>query len=248
MLDEPYNFSIVKIESNLFTDVGDIFCMPVEGTLDCFAKLIQSLVGAPDIERATVTARIFDFDISSDTRHLFSHYVDNLIRREERYFSRFGDSEAFTPGVEDGTEDIDQDKLMDDQRKVLWDAMKSTYFSKYKMKVDDRVRDEAFYLSDWNGIDFVVIPPLAAAYLYYRGIEKKFEVLEFDIRASFKPIHEWFSDDNTVASFGLEIGPDDWPVNFILAAGMDDGDVELQFIGIGTSLNAVRRAIGLYKD
>ncbi|MEM3000578.1 MAG: hypothetical protein QXU32_00920 [Nitrososphaerales archaeon] len=244
--DKLYNNIYNIIDDNILTDIGDaIFIIP-ESIIDCIINIARIITGKPNYsENQSMLMRILDFDIDQDNRHLFTHYLNNAIRKEHRYFSKFWDNEIGVPGFEDGTEYINTDKLLRDQKKILWDTLKSTYLSKYKTRIDDRIRNEAFYIHEWKGIDFIAMPPLIAGYLYYRGIEKKFSIANTELQISLEPIRELVYRDNTVVSIGLELAPKSWPLRLIIAVGIEDGNTSIQFIGIGTNLNAVKRIINM---
>ena len=159
-----------------------------------------------------------------------------------RYFAGFGDSYLNTPSFMDGTTAIEESNLMSDQRKILWDVGKNTYLSKYRIKIDG-IKDEAFYFSDWRGIDFVMLPALVTGYLYYRGLEKKVSFLDTEGKIYLEPLQRWIGRDNLMVGVGVEWGPKDWPVKLLVAAGIDEGDVNVQFIGIGTSIGMVKKLL-----
>jgi hypothetical protein len=239
-LDEPIKYEINSYNHNIITDIGDVALLPPELVLDAIVKTIDSLLGIKNPN--TVTGRILDFHVEPTRSHLFSIFTENITKREMRYFAGFGDSYLNTPEVEEGLAQIQASDLMADQRKILWDVGKNTYLSKYRVKVDN-IRDEAFYFTDWRGIDFAVLPPLVAGYLYYRGFEKKISFLDTEARISMEPLQSWIGHNDLLVGAGVEWAPKDWPVKFIVALGVDKGDVNVQFVGIGTSIGTVKQLL-----
>lgn len=247
-------FKSDPFQDNLFTDVGDVVLLPPEIILDQIIALFGLFrdrsghyTWTKD-QKSSVLSRIFDIYDQPSRDHLFSIMLNNAIKKEQKFFSRFGDSYLDTPNFEDGTEEIDQDALASEQRKVLWDIAKDTYISKYKFKIDDRIRDEAFYFSDWRGADFVVLPPLVAGYLWYRGLDKKYKFNGLELHLSVEPIGNLYNHDNELFGVGMELAPKDWPVKLIVAGGLEDGDPELQFIGIGTNFGIAKKAFNMQQE
>lgn len=235
-----------------FADVGDAILFGPEALLDEVLRLVSGLFprsgmdSLRDESSASITAQIFDVHLGPRQGRIFSEFASNWLEREQRYFSRFADSDLSTLGVQDGTEDVDPKGLMRDQGKILWDVAKKTYLSKYKFHGEDRLREDAFYISDWRGIDFAVVPPLLAGYVWWRGLEKRIPLGETWLRVSFEPLSKWVTgNDDLVAGVSVEWGIKGFPVAVIVSAGMYDGKGEVDFIGIGTSIGMVRKAIGL---
>lgn len=245
--DRPtYHRPDPMISSSLITDIGDVVLLPPELVLDLVVETFDALFGVSGPPNS-ITAKIFDFHVGSTRSHLFSIFIENMLKREMRYFGGFGDSYLNTPSFMDGTTAIEESNLLTDQRKILWDVGKNTYLSKYRIKVDG-IRDEAFHFSDWRGIDFAMLPPLVASYLYYRGFEKKVSFLDTEARIYLEPLQRWIGRDDLLVGIGLEWAPKDWPVKLLIAAGVDDGDVNVQFIGIGTSIGMVKKLLFTQSD
>jgi hypothetical protein len=245
-LDEDYNidYTIKSDRENIVTKIGDTLLLPPELLLDGTVSILNALFGQSSGN--SVSSKIFDFHIQPTRSHLFSIMMTNLTRREQRYFGSFENSYFYTDDVEDGRADIDGEKLLEDQQKVLWDVFKDTYLSKYKLRLDDRVRDEAFNIADWSGIDFIMLPPLVVGYLYYRGYDKELSIFGSRLRVSIESINKLTNEDNILVGIGIEWAPyKHSPIKFIVATGFDDGDFGLQFIGIGTSLDTVKKALYL---
>ena len=239
--DEPLRYEIHERYHNILTDVGDVALLPPELVLDTVIGTFDALLGIRS-NTGTITSKILDFHVEPTRAHLFSVFTENLLKRESRYFAGFGDSYLNTIDVQNGNAQIQSSDLMADQRKVLWDVGKNTYFSKYRIKVDN-IKDEAFYFTDWRGIDFAVLPPLVSAYLYYRGFEKKIAFLDTEAKLTMEPLQAWIGHQNLLVGAGVEWAPKGWPVKLLVAVGADNGDVNLQFIGIGTSIGTVKQLL-----
>jgi hypothetical protein len=195
-----------------------------------------------------VTGRIFDLEIQPRRGSIFADYMTQWVEREQRFFARFDDSYLNTHAFEDGEGEVDQGDLVAEQRKILWDALRRTYLAQYKFKPEERIRDEAFYFTEWRGIDFAVLPPLIAGYLYYRGIDKKFSISGTWLRVSLEPLERWMGgDEDLPAGLSVEWGIKGFPLGIIATAGMYDGSVEFDFVGVGTSAGLVRKALALHR-
>ncbi len=173
--------------------------------------------------------------------------------REVRYFSKIADSDAIPIGYILGLEDLDADVVKDGQRKLLFDVAKKVYFSRGFGQIDDRIRHDGFNVSSWRAMDFVAAPPVLAAYLYLRGWEKP--VNFGPVRAVFhlEPVQKILDrrssdSEDLVTAAGLEIGVRGLPVKFLVSAGLHDGDMEIDFIGIGTSLGKAKQAVRTEHD
>ncbi len=234
------------------SDVGDALLGPPEllfdAVLDGLAAIlprsrIQTVV--PERDEGILT-RVLDFQKEPRSGRLFTEFLGHFAERERRYFSRFEDSRVSTVGFEEGTEDADLEALEDDQKKILWDAFRKTYFSKYRFRAEERIRDDAFHFNDWRGMDFAVLPPVMAGYLWYRGLEKRFSVAGTSLQVSFEPVSEWIGGRDMIGGAGVEWAPTrGFPVALIVSFGLYDGDAEMDFIGIGTSLGMARKAVTL---
>ena len=231
-------------------DFGDGLLRIPEALLDSMVRCVVGLFPRRDTwsqlqeSSSGVTERIFEFQMRPREGRIFSEFAANWADREQRYFSRFADSGFDTVGVEDGTEAVDTRALLRDQGKVLWDAARKTYLSKYRFRGEERIRDDAFYFNEWRGIDFAVLPPLVAGYVWYRGLEKRVSLGGTWMRLSVEPVSRWVSGrEDMIAGVSMEWGIKGFPVGLIVSAGKYDGRAELDFIGIGTSVGMVRKAL-----
>jgi len=240
-----------RAERDIILEAGDALMRAPELILDGILSIANDFFPRGGSYEWTVddeggiTTRLLDFHVEERQGHIFSDFLARWVEREQRYFSKFEDSHLYSHGFEDGSDEVALGDLMDDQRKILWDVLRKTYLSKYKLKAEERIRDDAFYFNEWRGMDFVVLPPLMAGYLYYRGLEKKVSMGPTWVRASVEPLRKWGREEELVAGFSLEWGIKGWPVGVILSAGLYDGNPEVDFVGIGTSVGMARKAIHL---
>ncbi len=245
-----------RAEADPVADVGDALLRGPELLFDSLVAAAGSVVPRPRVqvvgsdEDAGILSRVMDFNADPRSGRLFTNFVMHWTEREQRYFSKFEDSRVSTIGFDEGTEDADLDELQDDQKKILWDALRRTYFSKYRFRAEERIREDAFYFNQWRGMDFAVLPPLMAGYVWYRGLEKRFSVSGTSLRVSIEPVSEWVGGhDELVMGAAVEWAPSKrFPVSVIVSAGLYDGNAEIDFIGIGTSVGMARKTIALQQQ
>lgn len=200
-------------------------------------------------DRESMTSRILDVQVSARAGWLSTSFMKNLIEREQHYFARFADTDLNTSGFQEGTEDVDMDDLRDAQQKILWDAAKRTYLSKYEFKAEQRIQDDSFNLNEWQGVDYVLVPPLMGAYFWWRGLDKKISIGDTMLRIYFEPIRDWADrDSDMVAGASLEWRLKSFPIGLIVTAGHYDSGMEIDFIGIGTSTEIVRRVLNAHHE
>jgi hypothetical protein len=213
---------------------------------------INALLAVPD-HLVTAAARLLGqmrsgdggvldslLDVNVDRRDgsLLSEFLSQLGERQQRYFASYEESTLAD------TQDLDD--FLDDQRKLMWDALKRTYAARYRIRADETLRDAAYDPATWRGLDFAVVPPLAVGYALYRGLEKRFSFAGTRLRVSIEALSEWREDD-LPAGLALEWAPKGWPVGLIASAGMDGGEFRMDFVGIGTNLEMVRRVLALQR-
>jgi hypothetical protein len=195
-------------------------------------------------ESESISSRVFDFQLTPRPAGIFDDFVTNLADRERRFLAGFKETDAATPGFQEGSSGLSPNRLWSEERKVVLDALKNTYLMKYRGSNQDRIRDDAFYLSDWRGLDYVVLPPLVGGYLFFRGLEKRVSAGDMWFRVSFEPISSWVLGKRDLsAGVSVEWGIKGIPVGVVASAGRYDGATKVDFIGIGTSLGVVREAI-----
>jgi hypothetical protein len=178
----------------------------------------------------------------------FDDFVTQFVSREQKYFARFQDSALSTFGVEDGTAEVDRGAMMDDQRKIAFDAAKKLYLGGFGSRLDERVREEAFDIGRWHPVDFVAGPAILAGYLYIRGWEKKVGMGPFECRIQVEPLRRILErlgsdDEPLVSAASVEIGVGNFPIKAIVSVGLMDGDPLFDFVGIGTSLGKAKQAV-----
>jgi hypothetical protein len=237
-------------------DVGDaVLRIPellLDGIFSCAGGMgsRSATRGWDDDSQRSITAQILDVQIGARKERIWAEFMRQFTDREARYLGNFGESRANTWGFQNGTEGADLDALMLDQRKVFWDALRRTYVSRYKVQADEKIREEAWYLDRWTEADFLVLPPLLAGYVFYRGFDKKFSVVGTKVMISIEPVSEWYRPRHRdlPAAVALEWSMKGCPLGVIVSAGMHDGRYGLDFVGIGTTLGAVRQALVMQED
>jgi hypothetical protein len=237
--------------SDPVADVGDAMLRLPEMLLDGIFTCASGMGTRSDIRQwdddnqRSVTAQILDVHIGPRKERIWAEFMRQFTDREVKYLSNFGDSRADTWGFEDRTQDANHYELMLDQRKVLWDALRRTYVSRYKVQADERIREDAWYLDRWSGADYLILPPLLGGYIFYRGLEKRFSISGTKLLLAIEPVSEWYrpGKHDRAAAIALEWTMKDCPLGVIVSAGLHDGRYAMDFIGIGTSLGAVKRAL-----
>lgn len=243
LLTEIRGRSALDVVAGLPNGVIDWVAAGLQPSPDCTEEL--SLRSPED---GSLLDRIFSGSIKDASSRPFDDLVNQLVAREQKYFARFQDSDLATLGVENGSEDIDTDELMEDQRKIMFDAARKLYFGRLGNRVDDRIRDEAFQVGRWHTVDFAVAPALIAGYLYVRGWEKKVDLFGLKCGFQIEPLRrilERFegSHNDLVSAASLEVGVGSFPVKFIVSVGIQDGDALMDFVGIGTSVGKAKQVV-----
>ena len=231
-------------------DVGDVLLKGPELFIDSIFMCTQgmgsrrSLRNWDDDDGRSITAQMLDVGIGPRQERIGREFLLQLGEREGKYFANFEDSRANTFAFENGTAEADMKDLLLDQRKVFWDALRRTYLARYKISAEEKIKDDAWYLDRWTSWDYAVLPPLLAGYVFYRGLDKKFSVFGTRLTVSIEPLSEWVRGKHDLyAAASMEWSMKGWPVGVILSAGLHDGKYGLDFIGIGTSIGAVRQAL-----
>ena len=245
---DPYR----QCDSDPMADFRDALLRVPELLLDGVLLLCGGLSGRSDVrlwedeDDRSMTDRLSDIRIAPRQHSLFAEFIRQWILREQKYFGEFDESRASRTGFWGRTSGADMDELAIDQRRLFWDALKRTYLSRYLLQSEDEVREGAWSPGRWRGKDFVLLPPLIGAYLYFFGFEKKISIGDMSLRFSFEPVSAFLhpTSERSMAS-ALEWRVDGIPVGVIVSAGFHDGRYGLEFVGIGTSLGIVRRAIDL---
>jgi hypothetical protein len=198
-------------------------------------------------EGGSVVARVFSEGLREASPRPFDALVDQLVMREQRYFARFRHSNLATIGVEDGSEDLEIEHLMADQRKLLFDSARRLYFGRLSGG-DDRLRDESLDVSRWHPVDYVVAPAMIGGFLFVRGWEKDINLLGLRCGFQVEPVRRILerlegSHNDLASAASLELGMGDFPVKVIVSFGIQDGHALMDFVGIGTSVGKVKQVI-----
>jgi hypothetical protein len=196
----------------------------------------------------------FDRVRTGGTPYLFRQSMLNIVEAEQKFFSRFDESYLNTPGFEQGGEGIDEGALKREQSRLLMDVARKTYSSRYRAdRADERVRDDLWSPGRWAGVDFIMLPPLAGVYTYYRGFERKIGIGATRLRIHLEPPRRlrsaWVKEMHVEYAAWAEWEWPGFPIRLLAAAGLDrDREAELDFIGIGTSIGEARKIFTLQED
>lgn len=219
----------------------------MDGVLGIPEKMLDGLADSLAVlrpeEDGSVWARILTFQTAAPRPGLFSLFFETAMDREQRFFSGIAEEDLDTA---EGASD--QRYLRQKQRKIVWEAVRRTYTEKYKLNAEDRLRDEAFSIHRWSEMDFVVLPPLLAGYLYYRGIDKRFSAGSAWLDVSVEAVHDILHDEESRGALSVMWVPKTFPVGLIVSVGFDEGDTALDFIGIGTGIDIVQSALARRED
>lgn len=229
-----------KRNYGLAEDVGNLLLMPADVMFDALLSGLHSLGQA---EPDTVTSKVMQYEIRPDV-HLFPEMMTYTYERESKFLGGFNGTYLSNPQIEDGQAEVNLHDFMVEQKKVIWDILKKTYFAKYRFQAEERLHDDAFYLNHWQGIDYVALPPFMAGYLYYRGLDKGFTVGDFKIRTLIEPGSRLLTG-NVIGAIMLDVRPKNWPIGVIGSMGLYSGKPEFEFIGVGTTIEIVKKAIAL---
>ena len=135
------------------------------------------------------------------------------------------------------------DVILYDQKKAAWRAFKEVYLEKYEFRAIEELRGSRLSPESWSGADYVVIPTLMAGYAWERGIDKRVAGMGIHVEPVKDIVSCLKADDELRAAVGLDFDLPRVPLKLIVTAGIYDGDVELDFIGVATSYGAARAAI-----
>jgi hypothetical protein len=243
-------------ERDLVADVGDAILKGPELLLDGVFTCASGLgTRRPvrlweDDDQRSMMSQILDVQMGPRKQRIWSEFMTQWTQREAKYLSNFGDSRANTSGFEDGRSEADMQEFALDQRKVFWDALRRTYLARYKVHAEEKIREEAWYLDRWSGADFVILPPMLIGYVFYRGLDRRFNVLGTKVTLSIEPVSEWYRSNkrDLPAMIAVEWSMKHCPFGVIVSAGLHDGRYGMDFVGIGSSLGAVRRALAMQEE
>lgn len=231
---------------------GEFFALP-DLLLDPVIALLRApstgSFAASEPRSGGLSRRIFelDLDLTERSRSLES-FTENLIRLEVRFFSRFQGSYLNTPAYEEGLDDLSMGALGQEQGRLVFQALKRTFLSRYRIsQMSDRLRDDGLNLDEWRSWDFVVLPPALAGYTYMYGFERKFSLGDLRFRFRMDSIHRFArfdEDDRDLHSGAALLMETPWPpISLIVSCGLYDSKLELDFVGIGTDFEIVRKCL-----
>ncbi len=174
----------------------------------------------------------------------FTEFARQWVARQHKVMGE--DSYLRTMSYELGFEAVDEDALWSEEQKLIWDVARKVYLSRYFGRSDERVR-EMWRFSEWRSVDYIVAPPLLAAYTWYRGWERRITVWDTRLQVKLEPLSTIVHNagrGGVDVPFALAV---EWeipgfPIRAIVAAGLRDGGASVDFIGIGTSIAAARKA------
>ncbi len=231
---------VFGIPDDLLDFINDAF-RPTSCTSECHSLL--------EARSGSMVGRAFDGSDYQPLARPYREFISVIAAREVRYFSRLADTEAIPFEYTLGLMEIDDEVVLEQQRRMLLDVAKKVYISRGFGRLEDRVRDDGFNAAGWRAIDYVAVPPLLAGYLYLRGIERRFHAGPFECTFAVEPIRRILerSSSNTtedlVSAVGLEVGLPGMPIKLLVSGGLHNGDPELDFIGIGTGLGKAKQAV-----
>ena len=200
-------------------------------------------------ENRCIAARALEFRVGPLSERTFAELTWQWAEGERGYLAHFEDSRARTVSLNDPLERAALREFSWDQRKVFWDALRRTYLARHNLEAGERIRDDAWTCDRWQGVDYAVLPPLIGAYLYYRGLDKRFPIGDTELHLSVEPVSEWvLRKRDFAAAAGIEWSMNEFPLRVIVSAGVRDGRYVCDFAGIGTSLGAARTALVLRQE
>ncbi|MHC4608593.1 MAG: hypothetical protein ACYTAF_16910 [Planctomycetota bacterium] len=250
-----------EVHVSAFERVADaVFSVP-EAAVDGAAELLRTLRGRENApvyrvggdEDASITARLFDIEQTRPRlRRPFRAFMRCLIGEEGDFFGDFRSSEVNTMAFEEGYQDADMHDLEREQVKVLFDALKATYFKKYSLRGNRHIRSDRMYFNQWRGVDFAVMPALLGGYAFYRGLEKKSKMGDTRLRVYIEPVRRIRSavrrGSTRSALVGLDFEVPHVPFRVIVSAGTEDGGFGVDFVGIGSGFGQVRQTLAFLDD
>jgi len=212
-------------------------------------NLLMDWIPRPDPERwgdgddRPVVFRVLDLHVRNQGA-LLPNYLHALLLREQSFFTRLAEWDMDLDAYGEGVVEIDLDYLERKQKKLVWDTLRRTYMARYQLEGRETVRKDAFGYSEWRTIDYVVIPPAGAAYLYFRGFDQRITSGDLRLNVGVEPIREWvgFKRD-FVGGLTVEVMVKACPLGLVAAFGVSDGEFTMDFIGIGTEIDIALKAL-----
>lgn len=204
---------------------------------------------ASELRSEGLLRKIFEVDIDRNERsRSFDSFTGNFIRGEMKFFSKFQGSYLNTIEYEEGFDDLSMGALGYEQGRVVFQALKRTFLSRYRIsQMSDRLRDDGFNFEQWRSWDFIVLPPALTGYTYMYGFEKKFSVTDVRFRFRMDSLHRFrrFDDDRRDLHSGAALLMETplQPINILVSFGLYDSELAMDFVGIGTDFEIVRKCL-----
>lgn len=235
--------------------LDDLLAMPrrvMDGALDLLSRRVPDPADALWDGRegdAPLLLRLLRVRVAGGEEDLFRNFLDEWLDRQRGYLAGLQEK---TLRLEDDfvePEALEPGRFFRKQRKLAWNALKSVYLDRYQVEARETLRRTNFGAEEWHGIDYAILPPAIAAYVAYRGFDQRFSLGPLRLAARMEPLAEWYRlRQDLTAGLTLECRPKDFPLALLLAVGVHDGDVELDFIGIGTGTGAMLQALHAAED
>lgn len=186
------------------------------------------------------------FDRSPGAEDFAALFTRTYIRKELSFFAGFASSDLATPGVEEGTEEIDEHRFNEYQVKILVDSVKKAYRERFGLpSMDLDAVIATFSTGDW--LEAIVLPTAVSAYAVRFGVDRKWQLWE-DVRISLHlergtRLYRTLAEDSrhSIGSLGLNLFR--LPVSIFLVVDADAGRLETSFLGIGTDLSTVHMVV-----
>ncbi len=182
----------------------------------------------------------------------FREFAREWVNRQDRVFGAAGDAYLFSVDF-DNVESVSVDDVMYEEGKVLLDVFRRVYLSKYFGGTEDRLKGEAWRVSKWKPIDYVLCPPVLLAYTWYRGWERRIRLGDTKIHIKIQPparIYDTMKHERRrmIGAVTLEWQVGSFPLKLIASAGWNEGRAELDFVGIGTSVGIAKMEVRRLAD
>jgi hypothetical protein len=189
-----------------------------------------------------VTLRLIGGSFLSRRGTLFTDGVLNWSERERRFLEASQYERHAELEFGETAPPLSTRALEHRQVRILLDAFRQTWMSKYKAGGDPRA--QVMSLDSWSGIDYLILPHLALGFICFKGLDESARLGDFRAGVSLEAPYRWaLRKGEHPACLGIEFGWDWLPVRLIVSMGFNDGKAGLDFVGLGTSLSTVRDLI-----
>jgi len=206
-------------------------CWPTDG---CYS-LAQE-------EEGPMVGRLLQLRGPEHTSSALREFAARWVEREQRQFSG---PAYYLVAFDD--EPADNEELRVEQRKILLDVGRKVYLSKYLGRAEERLKGEAWFVWQWQPVDWLVGPPVLAAYTYFRGWERRISFANTKLYLKLEPIdrirEQLDRDELMVGAFTVEWQFASFPLKLLFSTGIQDGEFLMDFVGIGTSIGDAKKAV-----